>query len=217
MRADDLIVELARKASPVTPLASPSVRFARWAVVMSGLAAVGVFLWGPRADLAAALRQPAYASRLIITLLTALLAGAAAFVLSVPGAERSRAQRMLPFVAVSAWAVLLAVLLVGGGDPVARVMAFPVNWPCGFKILSFSLIPAVVLFTLLRRAAPLQLVWSAALAALTASALGAVATQFICPVDDPAHQLVGHVAPVVVLAMTGTALGYRSLDWFRRR
>jgi hypothetical protein len=179
-------------------------------------AAVGVFVLGPRPDIADALRQPAYVARLLITLLAAVLAAVAAFVLCVPGAERTKAQRMVPFVAVGAWAALLGTFLIAGGDPVARVIAFPVNWPCGYKIFGFSLIPGFALFALLRRAAPLEPVWSASLAALAATALGAVATQFICPVDDPAHQIVGHLLPVIVVAMGGTAIGFRALDRFTR-
>lgn len=216
MRTDDLIVELARTASPVAPLASPTVRFVRWASVMFVFAAVGVFVLGPRPDIADALGQPVYIARLLATLLTALLAAVAAFVLSVPGAERTKAQRIVPLVAVCSWATLLGTLLIAGGDPIGRVIAFPVNWPCGYKILGFSLVPGFALFALLRRAAPLEPMWCASLAALAATAFGAVATQFICPVDDPAHQIVGHVLPVIVLAMAGTAVGFRALDRFTR-
>jgi hypothetical protein len=215
VRTDDLIVELARQATPVTPLASPTVRLTRWAAAMVVFAAAGVSLLGPRQDLLDALRQPVYAARLATTLLTAILAAAAAFMLSVPGAERARAQRVIPWVALGGWAVLLAALLVGGGKPVARLVAFPVNWPCSFKILGFSVISGTALFVALRRAAPLEPLWTASVAALAATAFGAVATQFVCPVDDPAHQLVGHVLPVVVLAAIGTAIGVRSLDRVR--
>jgi hypothetical protein len=216
VKTDDLIVDLARQATPVTPLASPAVRLGRWGAGMVVFAGAAVSALGPRQDLFDALRQPVYAARLMTTLSTAILAAAAAFVLSVPGAERSRVQRVLPWVALGGWAVLLAALLVSGGDPVARVLAFPVNWPCGYKILGFSLISGTALFVALRRAAPLERLWTASVAALAATAFGAVATQFVCPVDDPAHQLVGHVLPVIVLAAIGTAIGVRSLDGVRR-
>jgi hypothetical protein len=74
----------------------------------------------------------------------------------------------------------------------------------------------LALFVMLRRAAPLRGAWSAALATLAAVALGAVATQFICPLDDPAHQLVGHVLPVAFLAVFGAIAGRRSLNWLSR-
>jgi hypothetical protein len=211
VRTDDLIVELARNATPIAPLPSPSIRLGRWAAVMFVVAATGVWLLGPRADVGQALRRTAYDVRLVMTLLTALLAAAAALVLSVPGAERSRVQRILPFVAIGAWAAFLAALLVAGGSPVGRVLAFPVNWPCSYKIFGFCLIPGVALVSLVRRAAPLEPLWNALLATLAATSLAATATQFICPVDDPAHQLVGHVLPVMVLAAIATAVSYRFL------
>lgn len=212
MRTDDLIVELARRASPVTPLAPPSVRCARWAGPMVVLSGVGVLLLGPRADLARALVQPAYAARLVITLLTAALASFGAFALSVPNADRSPVTPIFPYAAFALWILLLTALLLAGGQPIGRLLAFPVNWPCSYKIFGFSLIPGVVLFVLIGRAAPLQVMQNAATAALAATSMGAVATQLICPVDDPAHQLVGHVLPVVVLAVIGLAAGYRRLE-----
>ena len=208
MRTDDLIVALARNAGPVTPLAPPSLRFVRWLAAMGTIAAAGVFFLGPRADLARALGDAIYDARLTITLVSALLAAVAAFVLSVPGHAKSSAQRVGPFLAAAAWAVLLSVLLVQGGSPIQRVIAFPVNWPCGYKILGFSAIFGSALLTLLRRAAPLQPVWTSALAALAAATLAAAATQLICPVDDAAHQLVGHVLPVIGIALAGTGVGY---------
>jgi hypothetical protein len=207
VKTDDLIVQLARGVTPVTPLPPPSVRLARWVAGMFVVGAAGVSLLGPRPDLPDALREPVYAIRLVITLASALLAASAAFALTIPGAERSRAQRVLPLAAVSGWALFLAVLVITGGDAVARVLAFPVNWPCGYKILGFSLVSGGALFVGLRRGAPLEPTWTACLAALAATAFAAVATQLVCPVDDPAHQLVGHVLPVVVLMTIGAALG----------
>jgi hypothetical protein len=212
VRTDDLIVELARRASPVRPLAPPVVRCARWAGAMVLLSAAGVLLLGPRADLTRALVQPAYAARLVITLLTAALASLGAFALSVPNADRSPLTQILPYAAFASWILLLTALLFSGGQPIGRLLAFPVNWPCSYKIFGFSLIPGVALWVLIGRAAPLEVMQNAATAALAATTLGAVATQLICPVDDPAHQLVGHVLPVVVLAVIGLAAGYRTLE-----
>jgi hypothetical protein len=63
------------------------------------------------------------------------------------------------------------------------------------------------LLCLIEIAAPLQRAWSGALAALAAVAISAAATQFPCPLDDPAHQLFGHLLPVVVLSMLGAIVG----------
>ena len=215
MRTDELIVQLARAAGPVRPLPGPSVRLVRWTAAAVPLAALGVIVLGPRKDILTAIYQPTFVWLAVATLGTALLSATGAFVLSVPGAERSPLQRVVPLVAGSVWAVVLVVLLTNGGDPVQRVLALPFHWACLFEIAGLSVVPGWALFAMLRRAAPLQRAWTAALAMLAASALAAVATQVICPVDDPAHLLVGHVLPVASLSVWGAIVGRRWLDWLR--
>lgn len=213
MRTDELIIQLAQAAAPVRPLPRPSVRLAQWTAAAVPLAALGIFVVGPRVDVLNALRQPTYVALVLVTLLTALLSAAAAFTSSVPGAERSPLQRAIPLLAGSLWAIVLMGLLAQGGDSVRRILALPIHVACVIEIAAFGLLPGWALFTMLRRAAPLQPTWSAALAALSATALGAVATQIVCPIDDPAHHLMGHFVPVVLLTFWGTLARRRSLDW----
>ena len=161
--------------------------------------------------------EPAFVALAAATLVTVLLSAAGAFVLSVPGAERSPAQRLMPLVAAGAWALMLVVLLTSSGDPVGRVLALPVHVLCLIEIAGLAVVPVWALFAMLRRAAPLRRAWSAALATLASVALGAAGTQFLCPLDDPAHHLVGHLLPVALLAAGGAIAGRRSLDWLRSR
>jgi hypothetical protein len=213
VRTDELIVQLARAAGPVRPLPGPSVRLARWTAAAVPVTALGVIVIGPRGDVWTAIHQPTFVALAVATLGTALLSAAGAFVLSVPGVERSPLQRAVPLVAGAVWALVLVVLLRTGGDPLERVLALPFHWACLIEIVGLSIVPGWALFAMLRRAAPLRRAWSAALATLAAGALAAVATQIICPVDDPAHQLVGHVLPVALLSVWGAIVGRRWLNW----
>jgi len=213
VRTDELIVQLARSAGPVRLLPAPSVRLAQWTVVAASLTALSTILIGPRADVWTALYRPAFAGLAVVTLGTALLSAAGAFVLSVPGVERSPLPRAVPLVAGGLWTLVLVVLLTTGGNPVPRVLALPFHWACLFEIAGLSIVPGGALFAMLRRAAPLRRAWSAALATLAAVALAAVATQIICPIDDPAHQLVGHLWPAAMLSVCGTIVGRRWLHW----
>jgi hypothetical protein len=214
VRTDELIVELARGAGPVQPLAPPSVRFARWTGAAVLVAALGAAI-GSRADVLTAVGRPAFVGLAVVTALTALLAAAGAFVLSVPGAERSPLRRVVPIAAGLTWAGALIVLLAAGGHAIQRLTALPIHAACIIEIAGFGLLVGWPLFVMLRRAAPLHQAWTAALATLAATALGAAATQFICPIDDPAHQLVGHFLPVLAFSVAGTIAGRRSLDWLR--
>ena len=73
MKTEDLIVDLARAAGPVRPLASPSARFARWAAAGVAFASVAVVTIGPRATVAADAERPVFLALAGVTLLTSLL------------------------------------------------------------------------------------------------------------------------------------------------
>jgi hypothetical protein len=217
VRTEELIVQLARAAVPVRPLARPSVRLAWWAAAALPFAALCVLAIGARIDLRTAMHQPTFMALAAISLFTGLVAAAASLAMSVPGSDRSSLQRALPLLLGATWTVALLVLVFKGGNPVRRMLALPIHVACVIEIAAIGVVPSWALFAMLRRAAPLRLGWSAALATLAGVGLGATATQFICPIDDPAHQLVGHVLPAVILVLMGALTGRRSLNWLRER
>ena len=213
MRTDELIVSLARSARPVEPIARPSIRLARWTAATALLMALAVIVIGPRTSVLFARAQPVFLGLAVVTVCTALLSAASALVLAIPGAERSPWQRVVPLIAASAWILALVYLLSIEGAVMRRLLQWPVHVACLLEIAGLGFLPGWALFAMLRRAAPLERAWSGALAALAALSISAAATQFICPIDDPAHQLVGHVLPVVVLSTLGAIAGRRYLNW----
>ncbi len=81
-------------------------------------------------------------------------------------------------------------------------------------ILALSVVPASSLSLMVRRGAPLDLGWTGGLTSLAALSLGAFGVQAVCPIPQPAHLLMAHVLPVIVMAVTGAAV---SLIASRRR
>jgi len=215
VKTEELIVQLTRSLEPVQPLPSPFVRLVRWAALSFAIAALGVLAIGARADVADAIREPAFSALAMLAIATGIAAAATALLLSVPGAERSPAQRGVPLLLFGGWAASLAVMLVSGGAALERLFALPVHAACVIEIAGFALIPGWVLFNMLRRAAPLKRAWTAVFAALAATALGVAATQIVCPLDDPAHHLVGHLMPAVLFTIVGATARQRSLIWLR--
>jgi hypothetical protein len=213
VKTDELIVELTRSLEPVERLRSPAVRLARWTMVSLGIAALGVLAIGPRADIATAIRQPAFAALGLMALVTGIAAAASALVLSIPGAERTPAQRGIPLSVVAVWVLTLVAMLNAGGAAWARLLALPLHAACIVEITGFAVVPAWGLFSMIRNGAPLSLGWSAGLAALAAASIGVTATQVVCPIDNPAHHLVGHLAPMALLTLGIAAARRRSLGW----
>lgn len=207
MRTEELIVTLARSAEPVTPLRPPLVRLATWMSLAFALSLAVVLLIGPRPDLAAALTRPAFDLSLLALVGAAGLGAASALILSVPGAERSLVQRIVPIVAVAAWPIVWQALAVAPAAPAARATGKVIHWACVAEIGALSGVAGAVLLAMIRRAAPLRPAWTASLVMLSAVSLAAASTQIICPIDAPGHQLAGHVVPAIVFGSAGALLG----------
>jgi hypothetical protein len=209
MRTDELIADLAGRAAPVRPLPAPGIRTLRWSALALAAAAAGVAVFGVRRDLAVMIAQPFFVWTAVLALGTAVMAGAAAFVLAVPGAERSPALRASAIALAALWGATLVAATATAGAGFARVSDWYV---CFARVAAIALVPALAELAMLRRAAPLRRSLTAWLALAAALALGAVAIQLICPLNDPAHALLGHFGPVAALAWVGAIAGRRLFD-----
>lgn len=215
MTTEELIVRLATAARPVRPLPPPARRLWQWTVAAFVATVLGVAFIGVRSDIEAMAREISFVTLAVLTLATAFTAAAEALVLSVPGAARP-AERWSPIGVAGIWAAMMLVSLLSGASPIERVLALPLHAACVIQIAAIALLPGWGLFAMLRRAAPLRYHWTGGLAALAALAFAAAGTQFICPIDDPAHLLVGHFVPVALLTLLVAAIAKRVfLRWPR--
>jgi hypothetical protein len=210
-----LIARLARDGAPVAPLPSPLARWSRWTLKAAAAAAIVTLLLGVRPNLGVQVHEARFVLAAIFTASLALAAAARAFRLSVPGASHSRVARLMPLIAILAWAALLWIRMVAIGSPMTEIAATPPHPVCILLIVAIGVGPGVWLFDMLRRAAPLEARRTAMFAALGAFACGALGTQFICPIDAPGHLLLWHFLPVLALASVGRVFGARLLRWRR--
>lgn len=214
MKTDDMIEQLVGELRPVRRLASPLLRFGRWFTVAALCVGVGVAGFGISPRVGHALRELDFWIGTIATLGLALLSGMGAFVLSVPGAERRRWTRYLFLLPLGIWAGVVGYALwhaTQGFTQWSRPLW--AGWGCCRQMYVLAVIPAVLLFAMIRRAAPLRLGWVGVLALLAAAALAACGLQFICPLGTPLHVLVWHVAPTVMLGGVGVLVGRLVLRW----
>src|SRR5262249_32849334 len=124
--------------------------------------------------------------------------------LSVPGAERGAATRVLPIVALGAWVLLLAVRAAYG--PSEHIAP---SWgpACVRRMAVLALAPGVAAFLMLRKAAPLRSGRAGLPAVLAAGALAVVGMQTLCPHDEARHVLVWHLGPLLAAAAVGAVAG----------
>lgn len=210
------IATLVRSAAPVAPLARPSVRLARWAITSTALALVSVAVLGVRSDVAAQMMNGWFVARATATLAVVVAAAIVAFLMSVPGAERSRLVRALPLAACLIWAVMLVGTLAANGSPLEVLLQVTPHPSCVLLIVATALLPGATLVRMLRDAAPLQAAWTAGFAGLASVALGALGAQLVCTNDAASHHLLWHFTPVVLFTLASVAVGSSLFGWPHR-
>ncbi len=214
MKTDDFIEQLSSDVKPVRRLASPIKRFLTWFLASFFSISIGISLMGIRSDFDQALKNPKFVLETLVILAIAILAAAGAFVMSVPGVERKPIIRWLVIIPSIAWPLCLAYrLYIIYSQTNSFAFIFDYGFGCIKDIFLLGILPGSFLFFMLKTAAPLRLSWIGALATLSAAAVAAVGVQFTCSVDGPVHIFLWHVLPVVVIGLTGIALGKRLLRW----
>jgi hypothetical protein len=204
MKTDELIATLAKDVAPVRPLPSPAVRARGWSAIAVLFVIAGLMLFGTRPNLGALAGQAGFIWTTALATATIGLSVLASLILSVPGAERSPELRATAMLAVGLWAATLTWSALGSGPALEPDH----HWPaCFARIMSIGLVPAVMLVTMIRQAAPLKPRWTFGLAFAGAVAVGALAIQFICPLDAAVHALRGHLAPVLAAGFGGAIWG----------
>lgn len=213
MRTDELIQDLASAVEPVRRLRPVAVRALGWCVLSLGSLAAVAFIMGVRRDLGDAVDSADFFFEAALLIVTALSAAAGALTISVPGAERRALVRWAPVMAGVAcvlWAAGELAMASVTGAPTGRVTF---AWHCVYKTASVAAVPGIALFVMVRQAAPLRAGWAGLLALLATAAVGVLGANVICPVDRPVHMLLWHVAPLMLFAALGAALGTWLLRW----
>ena len=210
MRTELLIARLARQAGPVCVLPAPRILLTRWALVSAVSMVAGIAWYGIRGDAGTQLVSPHFLVRALLAVAFATAAACHALSWSVPGAEPDGLRRVAPLVALVAWAVVLVWPLFGP-EMIERLAAVRWHPECAWQMAAVAVPPAAWMYWQLRRAAPYALGWTSAKAALASVGVGALAVQWICGLDAAAHQLLWHVAPLLVVAGATGVAGRRLL------
>lgn len=205
MRHSGIIDSLVADLAPVRRLRSADTRASVWAGLAILCVGLGCFGLGTRADLPHKLFDVGYLAECAALVAMAGFSARNAFHDSIPGTAPSPSLRAAPAIGVLLW-----VMLVGFRWWAGRGHSEP-SWaaglPCVARIAGLTLVPAIAIFAMLRRAAPSTYRRTGLLALVAAAALGVVGTQLMCVKDDPAHVLLWHAGPLAFAALVGLMTG----------
>jgi hypothetical protein len=209
MKTELLIHQLATEVRPVKPVGDPVTRFVMWFLAASVFIGIIVGFLGVRPDIAAALARPTYILRILFMFGVALGSVLFAFKLSVPD-ERKGWVEFFPALIAAVCLLLFAYLFFESSD-----LSRPYGYYCVRNVLAFSIPTSVLLYLMLKRAAPIRSRMVGMMAALGSTALSSLGTQFVCRNDSPLHILVSHVLPVFAASLAGVFVGQLIFKWDR--
>lgn len=212
MNTEELIRRLARGALPVRRLPHPFVRTAVWFLLSLTFMGAMVFVVGLRQDLSVRIREPRFMIELAAAVLTGMMAGAAAFCSTCPG--RPLWERLAPFPFLALW---LAFIGEGCQREIAlseiRALHLNLDISCVWKIAAASAAPAVLIFVMVRRGAPIAPHLTTGLSALAATSLSAAAMLLVHRQESAIMVLVWQFGSVIALSAFAALFGRRLLYW----
>jgi hypothetical protein len=207
---DRLVRVLCADLTPVRRLARPSLRLLMWLAVLAAVALALAMV----ADLGAMIRRLMAAPDMWLaamgSVLTAVLAAAAAFELSLP--DRKAAWALLPLPALLLWIGASGMGCLRGWS-VAEAYPMPPDQPehCLIFILGFSLPLSLLLIVMLRRGFSLRPNLTAIIGGLACAAAAATLLNFVHPYDAAATDLAVHAFAVVIVILANNIFGGRIL------
>ncbi len=207
-----LIDQLAARAQPVRPLASPLRRTLLWLALATLVMAALLLVRGGVEP--GTLQAPAARLQWMASLLTAVLAAHATFQVSVPG--RSPAWAWLPAPALLLW---LAGLGWGCLQEHARMGAgaFALDMgtmECAWAITLVSVPMALVMLLVVRHAGAVRPARTALLATLGTAALSSAGVSLVHDSGETmAMVLLWHLGAVALLSLASLATGRSLLHW----
>jgi hypothetical protein len=207
-KTEALIENLTRDLKAVEPLRGPWIRTLRWLGILIPYCAIAVLLLHFVGKLPAPLVDSQFLLEQGFAILTGITAAMAAFASTVPG--RSRSYLVWPLLPMFGWLATLGQACFRNSS---SGLSFQHNLLCLPFIIMLGTPPAVILWMMLRRGAPLTPSWTAALGALAAAGFGNFCVRLVHAEDVSLMLIVWHIGGVFVLAAATSTFGQSLLNW----
>lgn len=212
MQTEQLISALSQqaKAAPHRPAVYWSVRMG---VVLALYAAVAQGMLHVRSDLGAQLLRPAYALELLLLLALAVCGLTASVSIMQPDVQVRRIWLNLPYLILAFISLLLLGQMALPTDPAMHLPLAPNGMECAICIAGVALMPASLLFAMIRRGANVHPWRAGSYAALTAAAVGSLTLRLAEANDFLPHLVLWHYLPTLGFSTLGAWAGYWLLRW----
>ena len=210
---DSLIDQLAKRAKPVRPLASPLLRTLAWALAAAALVALVAASMGMHPGLSTQMAQTPKLAEWIASVLTGLLAAYAVFQISVPG--RSPSWAWLPALPLAVWLASIGWGCLADFNNLGwAAFAYQSHsGECARAITAISIPLGITLLVMVRHAGAVKPAPTAMLAALSAAAMASAGVSLVHEGETSLMVLLWHVGVVTLISLVSLTMGKRLFGW----
>lgn len=213
VNTEQFIQNLSAQATSVNTV-RPATYITRLLCVLLVYGSLAQWGLGLRDDLSVQLTRPFFVLELLLLSILLVSSAIASVLAMYPDAYQKRILIKLPYIFAGLIVGLIFVQLFTPQDP-RMVMPDKDSHTveCALFIAMASALPAMLIFTLLRKGATLTPLQAGTLAVITASSIGALTLRLAEAEDDILHLLTWHYIPSIGFAMVGALLGRWLLKW----
>lgn len=209
---DQLINTLHEDMKPVKKLWPVGLQFVIWAGISFALTWLGFRMLGMEVHPEIVTDSTAITFEVIALATLLVLSVLSALVLSRP--DRGKSARWLPLITVGLWLTGLVWATITGpefgsfGSLMEHIKSY-----CFRRVVLLSIVPAAVLFILVRLGAPTKISWASVWSGMTGAAVGYFAVRVDCWYLEPFHVIFAHGLPIVLILAVSFLLGRKLLRW----
>ena len=212
MDTDELIATLGRQARPLRPR-TPRYLGARLLVLVMSYMAGAQFFLHLRTDLLLQLARPLFLAEVGALLLLIVSSAASAVLVRYPDLYQKRWPLNAPYLVFVGLALLMVFQLLMPTDARMLLPAGGHGMECALCISSVALIPAALLFGLIRTGASVHPLRAGSFAVLAATGIGCLTLRLSESNDSLMHLLSWHYLPTLLFSLAGALAGKYLLRW----
>lgn len=209
---DQLINALQGDLKPTKKLWPVGLQFSLWAGVSFAVTWLSfkIFGWQVRPEIV----TDSVAITFEIVALTGMIGLSVVSALLLSRPDRGRWAKWLPIITVGLWLIGLSwAVLTGPEFSSFGTLTSHVFSSCFKAIVALSIIPAILLFFLVRQGASTKVAWASTWSGIAGAAVGYFAIRIECWYLEPFHIIFAHGLPVLLITGAAWLLGRKVLHW----
>jgi hypothetical protein len=213
MKTENLINKLIDEG-PKKPLPHPLKQTFYWLIGIVIYLILFATYNGFRSDITEKLREIPYVIEIILLFGIGTSSALTTLCLSRPDGHQMPWLKLVPF-----GFILLGVIAAFIGSTAeisvhnfAHSMTLK-QFNCPMDIILFSALPGMALFFIVRIGITIQCCWAGTMATLSVTSFGYLLMRLIEPIDNPAHLIVWHVMPIIMICILGMMIGKLVFKW----